>query len=109
MNGVCLNRIELGSQLVLNHGRTAKQVGMQQPQHLENEFVQIHPPPASFALAYEAVDSVNNVAGTPGVREDIIQQFLEHFHIGQAARQKPLSGRGIAGNGGEGLIQFVCE
>ena len=82
MDGIGRDRWKTRSQLSLDRRRAPKQIGMQEPQHFDDDLIQINRAPLSFTLADKTMDPVNDVARAPRVCQNILQQFLEHFGIG---------------------------
>ena len=111
MNRISRNRGEARPQICLDGGGSAEQVGMQKPQHLQDNLVDIYGAPVLLAFANEAMDAVNELSRPPRIGENIVQQLSEHFQIeiAKPMRKKSLPGRGITGDGGQRLIQLVGE
>src|SRR5260370_34683296 len=97
------------SELRLDRSGASQQIGMEQPQDLPDDPIQIYRAPCSLALAHEIVNPVNNIARSPGISRNIREQLVKHFEFGGILRQKTSPGCRVAGNGGEGLIKFVHE
>src|SRR6266850_1474081 len=98
-----------GHEFYFHRSASAKQIGMQQTKDFPNDLIQIYRTPCPFALTNEMMDSVNDIARAPRIRRHIGEQLFKHLEVGATLSEQTSPGRGVAGNGGEGLIEFVRE